>query len=90
MIIRNRATKTLKASPLNSRGYERSEHPRIPSVLVISTLKESPNAVDGARLQRAFHCFSLSAGPTDAAAIEGRPRCGLAGGIFADNHKKML
>ena len=29
MITRNQVTKTLKASPLNSRGYERSEHPRI-------------------------------------------------------------
>ena len=28
MIIRNQVIWTLKASPLNNRGYERSEHPR--------------------------------------------------------------
>ena len=29
MIIRYRTTKTLEASSLNNRGYERSEHPRM-------------------------------------------------------------
>ena len=70
MIIRNPVTKTLKASPLNNRGYERSEHPRIAGIWVTSTLKESPIRADGALFQSAFHCFPLSAGPTDAAAIE--------------------
>ncbi len=48
MIIRNQVTKTLKASPLNNRGCERSEHPRIAGVWVTSTLKGSPVLTGGA------------------------------------------
>ncbi len=70
MIIRNQMTKTLKASPLNSRGYERSEYPRITGGRVTSTLKESPIRTDGALFQSAFYGFPLSAGPADTAAIE--------------------
>ena len=32
MIIRKCTTKTLKASPLDNRGYERSEYPRIAKI----------------------------------------------------------
>ena len=63
MIICNQVTKTLKASPINNRGYERSEHPRIAGVWVTSTLKGSPVltgappiAADGAHPSG---CFSL-------------------------------
>ena len=48
MITRNQVTKTLKAFPLNSRGYERSEHPRIAGVWITSTLEESSTRADGA------------------------------------------
>ena len=41
-IISSHTTKTLKASPLNSRGYKRSEHPRKGVLDVTSTLKGSP------------------------------------------------
>ena len=58
MIIRNQVTKTLKASPLNNRGYERSEHPRIAGVWITSTLKGSPIAAVGAHPSV---CFSLPA-----------------------------
>ena len=42
MIILNRTTKTLKASSLTNRGYERSEHPRLIYNRVTCTLKECP------------------------------------------------
>ena len=69
MIIRKDVIVTLKASPLNSRvvrstpGCDRR---------AASTLKESPNFVGWALFQSASHCHRLSAGPSDAAAIERR------------------
>ena len=39
--------RTLKASMLSNRGYERSEHPRIANAIEDSTLKECPNSVMG-------------------------------------------
>ena len=69
MIIRKDVIVTLKASPLNSRvvrstsGYDKC---------AASTLNGSPNCAFGAPLQGAFHCRHLSAGPSDAAAIERR------------------
>ncbi len=39
--------RTLKASTLSNRGYERSEHPRIANAIEDSTLRECPNSVMG-------------------------------------------
>ena len=48
---------TLKASPLSSRGYERSVYPRMTGVWVTSTLKESPIALLG----HAYSCVPMVA-----------------------------
>ena len=48
---------TLKASPLSSRGYERSVYPRMAGVWVTSTLKESPIALLG----HAYSCVPMVA-----------------------------
>ncbi len=79
MIIRNQVTKTLKASPLNNRGCERSEHPRIADLWVTSTLKGSPVltgappiAAVGAHPSGCFYIPSLlSAGRSDLRILSG-------------------
>ena len=48
---------TLKASPLSSRGYERSVYPWMAGVWVTSTLKESPIALLG----HAYSCVPMVA-----------------------------
>ena len=40
-------SRTLKASTLSNRGYERSEHPRIANTIETSTLNECPNSEMG-------------------------------------------
>ena len=67
MIIRNQVTKTLKASPLNSRGYE---VPPDRWIRAISTLKGSPNAVYGAPLWGAFPPMSTIRRSCRPTAIE--------------------
>ena len=55
------ATKTLKASSLINRGYERSEHPRLVVAVSVSTLQGRP-FIAGAPLQGAVLFSMLLAG----------------------------
>ena len=69
MIIRKDVTVTLKASPLNSRVVRSTPgHDKCAA----STLNGSPNCAVGALFQSACIRRILSAGPSDAAAIERR------------------
>ncbi len=88
MIIRNRPTKTLKASPLNSRGCV--VPPECPVTWNMHTESVPHQYRWGDPVRVDVTAAILSAGPSDAAAIEGRPRCGLTGGIIADNHLILL
>ena len=82
MNTRKDVTVTLEASPSNSLvvrstpGCDRR---------AASNLKESPNFVGWALFQSASHCHRLSAGPSDAAAIE-RIRFQRPLHFIADNH----
>ena len=80
MIIRKDVTVTQKASPLNSRSARRTlKASPLNSRAVRSTpgddkcsasTPESPIYAVGALFQSAFRCHYLTAGPSDAAAIE--------------------
>ena len=88
MIIRNRTTKTLEASPLNNRGcavpLDRDKKGNI-----------DPKGVAHYAVRALFQsaCLYSAQYPGVLATlvpsvIERRPRCGLFGGMIADNHKK--
>jgi len=86
MIIRNHTTKeTATRSSLNNRGYERSEHPRITSAIVASTLKECPNSLMGDPFRVDVPLFAPIRGYCAPPVIERRRFQRLCGTI-ADNH----
>ena len=86
MIIRNRTTKTLKASPLNNRGCavppDRDNKGNI-----------DPEGVAHYAVRALFQsaclysvCYPGVLATLVPSVIERRPRCGLFGGTIADNH----
>ena len=73
MIIRKDTTKlTATRSPLNNRGYERSEHPRLSDAREISTLKECPIIIIGRPVQGRCCCRLTAGGATHTPVIERR------------------
>lgn len=86
MFIRNRTTKTVKPSPLSNRGCVAPPDKNVHKDIDLKGFAERPA---GAPLQGA--CIRISRYPRVLATfvppvIERIPRCGLVGGIFADNH----
>ena len=86
MIIRNRTTKTLEASPLNNRGCavppDRDKKGNI-----------DPEGVAHYAVRALFQsaclysaCYPGVLATLVPSVIERRPRCGLFGGMIADNH----
>ena len=88
MTIRNRTTKTLKASSLNNRGVRSTPGCQPASE---STLEGSPSCNDGALFQSAYSTIVCQPGVLATfvpSVIKRRPRCGLFGGKIADYHIK--
>ena len=90
MIIRNRTTKTLEASPLNNRGCavppDRDKKGNI-----------DPEGVAHYAVRALFQsaclysvCYPGVLATLVPSVIERRPRCGLFGGTIVDNRKKAL
>ena len=85
MIIRNRTTKTLEASPLNNRGCavppDRDKKGNIdPEGVAYYAVRA---LFQSACLYRA--CYPGVLATLVPSVIERRPRCGLFGGMIADN-----
>ena len=90
MIIRNRTTKTLEASPLNNRGCavppDRDKKGNIDPEGVAHYAVRA--LFQSACLYRA--CYPGVLATLVPSVIERRPRCGLFGGLIADNQKKRI
>ena len=86
MIIRNRTTKTLEASPLNNRGCavppDRDKKGNIDPEGVAHYAVRA--LFQSACLYRA--CYPGVLATLVPSVIERRPRCGLFGGMIADTH----
>ena len=81
--------RTLKASTLSNRGYERSVYPRIANTIETSTLKECPNSVMGDPFRVDVPLIVPIRGYCAPPVIE-RRRFQRLGGTIADNHNIFL